>query len=253
VLQGRRILLDPDGGGEDSGGMGPSGTRGAFYNMDVAQALASYLIAAGAEVRLARTGDYAASDVERVRAGERFGADRYLRIGHRAEPPHAGYYFSSSAGRRWAQRTAAWLGRLGWPAPPVTEDAQYPLQQSSCPAIYVSTARVDDPASEERMNAAGAARSEAYALFLGLIGEWSEADLPVDSLRVHDAQGRPAAGAIVTLGGALVLQTDEGGVVRFARTEPGPLEARAEHPAVHARTLLLDSQRGVDMTGPVGR
>jgi hypothetical protein len=103
------------------------------------------------------------------------------------------------------------------------------------------------------MNAAGAARSEAYALFLGLIGEWSEADLPVDSLRVHDAQGRPAAGAIVTLGGALVLQTDEGGVVRFARTEPGPLEARAEHPAVHARTLLLDSQRGVDMTGPVGR
>src|SRR5213075_2198137 len=123
-----------------------------------------------------------------------FGADRYLRIGHRAEPPHAGYYFSSSVGRRWAQRTAAWLGRLGWPAPPVTEDAQYPLQQSSCPAIYVSTARVDDPASEERMNAAGAARSEAYALFLGLIGEWSEAELPADSLRVHDAQGRPAAG-----------------------------------------------------------
>jgi N-acetylmuramoyl-L-alanine amidase len=253
ALQGRRILLDPDGGGEDSGGMGASGTRAAFYNMDVAQALASYLIAAGAEVRLARTGDYAASDVERVRAGERFGADRYLRIGHRAEPPHAGYYFSSSVGRRWAQRTAAWLGRLGWSAPPVTEDAQYPLQQSSCPAIYVSTARVDDPAGEARMNAAGAVRSEAYALFLGLLGEWSEADLPVDSLRVHDAQGRPSAGAIVTLGEAFVLQADGAGVVHFVRTEPGPLEARAEHPAVHARALLLDSQRGVDMTGPVGR
>ena len=253
ALQGRRILLDPDGGGEDSGGMGGSGTRAAFYNMDVAQALASYLIASGAEVRLARTGDYAASDVERVRIGERFGADRYLRIGHRAEPPHAGYYFSSSPGKRWAQRTAAWLGRLGWPAPPVSEDAQYPLQQSSCPAIYVSTARVDDPAGEERMNAPGAARSEAYALFLGLIGEWSETDLPLDSLTVHDAQGRPAAGAIVTLGQAFVLQADAAGVVRFARTEAGPLEARAEHPAVRARALLLDSQRGVDMTGPVGR
>src|SRR5207237_5365851 len=41
ALLGRRILVDPDGGGEDSGGMGPSGTRAAFYNMDVAQALAS--------------------------------------------------------------------------------------------------------------------------------------------------------------------------------------------------------------------
>ena len=253
VLHGRRVVLDPDGGGEDSGGMGLSGTRAAFYNMDVAQALASYLVAAGAEVRLARTGDYAASDVERVRIGERFGADRYLRIGHRAEAPHAGYYFSSAVGKRWAQRTATWLARLGWPAPPVQEDAQYPLQQSSCPALYVATTRVDEPAGEERMNAAGAARSEAYALFLGLAAEWSDASWPVDSLRVHDAQGNPAAGAILTLGGAMVLQADANGLLRFARTEAGPLEVRAEHPAVRSRVVLLDSERGVDMTGPVGR
>lgn len=253
ALHGRRVVLDPDGGGEDSGGMGPSGTRAAFYNMDVAQALASYLIAAGAEVRLARTGDYAASDVERVRIAERFGADRYLRIGHRPEAPHAGYYFSSAVGRRWAQRTATWLARLGWPPPPAQEDAQYPLQQSSCPAIYVSTARVDEAAGEERMNAPGAARSEAYALFLGLASEWSDTSWPVDSLRVRDPRGGPAAGAILTLGGAMVLQADANGVARFARTEQGPLEVRAEHAAVRTGVVLLDSQRGVEMTGPVGR
>ena len=94
---------------------------------------------------------------------------------------------------------------------------------------------------------------EAYALFLGLAGEWSDATWPMDSLHVRDAQGRAAAGAIVTLGRALVLQSDGDGWLRFARTEAGPLEARAEHPAVRARVVLLDSQRGVDMTGPVGR
>jgi N-acetylmuramoyl-L-alanine amidase len=245
ALHGRRILIDPDGGGEESGGMGPSGTRAAFYNMDVAQALASYLTAAGAAVALARTGDYAASDVERVRIGERFGAERYLRIGHRPEAPHAGHYFSSSAGKRWAQRTVAWLSRLGFPAIPVKENAQYALQQSSSPALYVATGRVDDAADEERMTGPGAARAEAYALFLGLAAEWSETSWPADSLRAKDAPG-----ALVTLGGALVLQADAEGLLRFARTEPGPIEARVDHPAVRSRVVLLDSQRGVVVTGP---
>ncbi len=254
ALHGRRIVLDPDGGGEDSGGMGSSGTRAAFCNMDVAQALASFLRAAGAEVRLARTGDYAASDVERVRIGEAFGAERYLRIGHRAEPPRLGHYFSSAAGRRWAQRTAAWLARLGLAAPPIQEDAQYPLQQSSCPALYVATRRVDDPTDEERMTAPGAPRAEAFALFLALADEWTaDGGWPLDSLAVRDSLGHPAPGALVVLGGALVLQADSDGRVRFARTEPGPLEVVAQQPAVRARVVLLDSQRGFVLTGPAGR
>src|SRR5205807_2429043 len=81
ALHGRRIVLDPEGGGDETAGMGPSGTRAAFYNMDVARALEAYLVAAGAEVRLARTADVAASDVERVRVG---GACRGLRAAGRA-------------------------------------------------------------------------------------------------------------------------------------------------------------------------
>jgi N-acetylmuramoyl-L-alanine amidase len=254
ALHGRRILLDPDGGGEESGGMGPSGTRAAFYNMDVARALASYLGAAGAEVRLARVGDDATSDVERVRIGESFQAERYLRIGHRAEPPRLGYYPSSAAGRRWAQHIAAWLGRLGLGLPAVAEDAQYPLQQSSSTAIYCGARRIDDAAEEEAMNAPGAARAEAYALYLGVLEEWtSDAHFELDSLEVRDSDGSPAAGAVVTLSGAFVLQADPRGVVRFARTEPGPIEVVVEHPRVSARRLLLDSERGIILTGPARR
>ena len=254
ALHGRRIVLDPDGGGEESGGMGNSGTRAARYSMEVARALASLLRTSGAQVGFAREGDVGASDVERVRVSEAFHADRYLRIGHRAEPTRVGYYFASAAGRTWAQRTAAWLARLGLGGPAVEEDAQYPLQQTSCTALYVSARRVDDDADETAMNAAGAVRSEAYALYLGLIEEWTgPASWPLDSLAVRDADGHPVAGALVTLGGALVLQADVQGDVRFARTEPGPIMVEVEHPALRARALLLDSTRGHLLTGPRGR
>jgi N-acetylmuramoyl-L-alanine amidase len=254
ALHGRRIVLDPDGGGEDPGGMGESGTRGALYNMQVARALASLLVASGAEVALARSGDVAASDVERVRVSEAFHADRFLRIGHRPEPTRAGYYFSSAVGKAWAQRTAAWLARLGIASPPVAEDAQYPLQQTSCTAIYVSARRVDRPEDEAAMNAPGAVRAEAYALYMGLLEEWTgPKPWPVDTLAIRDDAGRPAPGALVTLGGALVLQADARGDLRFARTEEGPMIARVEHPGIGGRELLLDSAPGNRPIGPRGR
>ena len=68
ALHGRRILLDPEGGGHDAAGQGPLGTRGATLNLECARILAGFLEAAGAEVRLARTGDFAVADVERVAA-----------------------------------------------------------------------------------------------------------------------------------------------------------------------------------------
>jgi hypothetical protein len=149
ALHGRRIMLDPDGGGEDAGGMGPSGTRGSFYNMQVAQALASLLRASGAEVALARNGDVAASDVERVRLSEVFQADRFLRIGHRPESTHVGYYFSSAPGKVWGSARPRG-SPLRLPRAARGRDAQYPLQQTSCTALYVSARRVDASATRKR-------------------------------------------------------------------------------------------------------
>jgi N-acetylmuramoyl-L-alanine amidase len=249
ALHGRRIALDPDGGADDPLTMGPSGTRAALYNLDVARALAAMLTAAGAEVVLVRQTDSPVSDVERVRASEAFGADRYLRIGHRAEAARIGYYFGSPTGRKWAQRTRETFASLGFGDLPLAEDAQYPLQQTSCAALYVAAGRVDRAADEDRMNAPGALRAEAYALFLSLAREFApEAMWPIDSVDVHDASGRPLAGALVTLGDAFVLASDAQGRVRFARTEPGVLSVRIGE---QSRTeLLLDSSRGTILTGP---
>jgi N-acetylmuramoyl-L-alanine amidase len=249
VLHGRRIVLDPDGGGDVDGGTGPSGTRAANLNLDVARALAGLLGAAGADVALTRSGDLAMSDVERVQISEAFHADRFVRIGHRSERPMVGYYFSSAPGRRWAERTARALASLGAGAPAIAEDAQYPLQQTSCPALYVSPARIDDAANEQRLAGPGAARTEAYAIYLALIGEWSDATMPFDSLAVRDPAGHPASGAIVSFGESTLLQAGADGVVRFARTEPGPIGVEVAHPRVHTRRVLLDSESGMILTG----
>ncbi len=247
-------MLDPDGGGDASGGEGRSGTRAAGLTLEVARALAAFLTSAGAEVLLTRTGDFALSDVERVQSSERFRADRFLRIGHRAGPAMLGHYFSSVAGRAWAARTADALATLGLPAPPLAEDAQYPLQQTSCPALYAGLARVDNGADEDRLLGPGTLRAEAYALYLALAREWApEQAFPLDSLDLRDEAGRPVAGAAVTLGGTLVLESDATGRVRFARTEPGPLEVVAEDPRVRARSVLLDSGGTHVLTGPPGR
>jgi hypothetical protein len=57
----------------------------------------------------------------------------------------------------------------------------------------------------------------------------------------------------VTLGGALVLVTDASGRIRFARTEPGPMEVVVEDSRTRFRGILLESQRGAVLTGMPGR
>ena len=248
ALLGRRVVLDPEGGGDDAAGIGPRGTRAAALNLDVARALAGMLRSAGAEVALTRASDVAVSEVERVTVSEAFRADRYLRIGHAAAPPTAGHYWSSPGGKRWAVRLAWASAALGLDSMRVGESAKYPITQVAAVALYASLARIDS--SETALQSPSRLRAEAYALYLALARDFDPATpWPMDSLTLLDAEGHPAPGVPVTLGGSLTLATDAHGVVRFARTEPSPIEVVVEDPRARLRTLLLDSERGRTLTG----
>ncbi len=254
ALHGRRIVLDPEGGGEDAAGQGPGGTRAASLNLESARILAGFLAAAGAEVRLTRDGDLALSEVERVQASEAFRAERFLRIAHRATPPRLGHHPASPAGQAWAERSAQALAGLGLAAPEVAGEALYVIQQTSCPALFASPGSLGDEAAEARLLAPGALRAEGYALFTALAREWApQAAWPADSLTLLDPAGLPVADAAVTLGGALVLVTDASGRIRFFRTEPGPIGVVVEDPRSPFRGILLESQRGAVLTGTPGR
>ncbi|MFI5372423.1 MAG: N-acetylmuramoyl-L-alanine amidase, partial [Candidatus Eisenbacteria bacterium] len=253
ALAGRRIVLDPDGGGEDAAGQGPLGTRGAHLALEEARILAGFLTAAGAEVRLTRTGDIDLTDAERVQVNEGFRSDRFVRITHRPRGPWLGYYYASPTGKAWALHTVGTMSRLGLGEPAAGEDPAYVIKQVSCPALVADTSPLSDSLSEIRLLAPGALRAEAYALFISLAREFApEPVWPLDSLIVRDTTGRPVPGAFVTLGGALVVETGPDGRVRFARTEPGPLEAVVRDRRVNARNVLLDSMRGAILAGPGG-
>jgi len=244
ALHGRRIALDPEGGGDDAAGTGPGGTRASALNLEVARALSAMLEAAGASVVMTREGDHAVSELERVQVAEAFRAERYLRIGHANVAPTAGHYFNSGGGKRWAQRTSSALASLGLDSVRVAESAKYPLAQVSAVALYVSPARVDS--SESRLLATGRLRAEAYALLLALAQDLAPAgsEWPLDSLRVLDTDGAPLPGAAVTLGAALVVATDSSGVARYARTESGAMPVEVLANGIRMRALLLESERG---------
>jgi N-acetylmuramoyl-L-alanine amidase len=254
ALHGRRIALDPEGGGDDAGGTASGGTRASALNLEVARALGAMLEAAGAAVVLTRDGDQAVSELGRVQVAEGFRAERYLRIGHANTAPLAGHYFSSGGGRRWAEGLVRALADLGLPAVGVGESSKYPIAQVSAVALYASLARVDS--SEAALLAPGRTRAEAYALFLALARDLAPPAAPVadaaalDSLLVRDADDRPVAGAAVRLGAALVVATDTAGIARFARTEPGPLPVEVEDARAPARAVLLDSERGRILRAP---
>src|SRR5262249_29406792 len=146
----------------------------------------------------------------------------------RAEEPALGYYFSSMQGRAWATRSADWLTRLGVARNlQPREDAQYAIQQTSCPAIVLAPLRVDRRNDETRLLQPGFIRRLAYAALVALAEDLAPPATPweVDSLTITNPDGAPKARALVDLGGFL-HQADLSGVVRFARTEPGALEAR---------------------------
>ncbi len=254
ALHGRRIALDPEGGGDDPAGSAPGGTRASALNLEVARALGAMLEAAGAAVVLTREGDQAVTELGRVQVAEGFRAERYLRVAHANRPPLAGHYFSSGGGRRWAEALQRALADLGLPPVTVGESSSYPVAQVSAVALHANLARVDS--SEAVLRAPGRARAEAYALFLALARDLAPPDAPVaapgtlDSLLVRDADDRPVPGAAVRLGATLVVAADVAGVARFARTEPGPLPVEVEDSRAPVRAVLLDSERGRILRAP---
>jgi N-acetylmuramoyl-L-alanine amidase len=178
VMHGKRIALDPAGGGADEAGRGGGGLRGATVNLRLAGELERALLEAGAAVLVTREGEEQLSAEQRVFRVNRFGADLAigLRMGGEAEEDGVCrilHYPGSITGTAAAERLACSLG--GVPPCESAESAESAgtfLRQTSCPAVVVCGGSISDPEIEIILGSSGWIRIEVEAILEALIAHF---------------------------------------------------------------------------------
>ena len=267
ALLNRRIVLDPEGGGDDAGGAGPGGLRASLVNLAVARLVREHLERAGAQVALTRESEASTPALLRVLVAERFRAERFVRVGRRSGAPSAVGYFPGSAGgkglaerlhrRLWAAEEADTLaGRTTARRPPVLlEDANYVLQQTSCPSVSVRPGDLSADADEARFADPSWRHREAYLIYLALAEDLGAVVDSLVSLRIRvTAQGSARAGTTVWLDG-FPLVTDARGEARFGLVDPRVrhlLEVAGEAGPAPA-SAWIDPAQGTDWEWAEGR
>ena len=182
ALAGKRIAVDPAGGGSDPGGRGAGSLRGASVNLEVARLLRNLLERAGASVTLTRNGDETISAQERVYVVNRADAELAVGIRHGAPPsqidaPRCVLFFPGSArGRSIAERLASALGAAAIIGPngpfPAREWADLFLQQTSCAACEIYCGPIEEPSREAAMSAEPLLRLEAERICVAIAGHF---------------------------------------------------------------------------------
>lgn len=269
-LIGKTIVLDPTGGGNDTDGTGPLGSRGTDFNLRIAERTASLLRGAGAEVLLTRDDERWVPPEEKVLLANESGADLFLTIGRCQDPAFrysALHHHGSSTGQAWAELFAqavaplpAITPALGYdsdsdsPAPDavlVAPDYAYLLRHTACPALQVGLERPVTVDVEERLLEPSHQQAEAYTLFLATAALMAGEDLLTDPGQViypgkllaeHDAHFPPPADIDwLELDGNFVWLPPRWG----AANEGGASEAKAtEASAEAAATLSLSWSSG---------
>jgi len=238
LLHGLVFALDPEGGGDDRAGQGPSGTDASWVNYEVAAALADMIERSGGRVVLTRRHGEAASGIERVLAAEAAGAARYLLLSHRPQGeggrPTVGHYPGSATGADLARAISSAASLLlPGEAPAVSEDARYVLRQSSSPAVSINLMPLEDHETERFFSRPWNVQREAYAVYAGLLTHLdTSGSLAPGKLAVQATLpgGDPAEGVTFTVDGYLELAANEEGEAEITALKPGPhsLEAALE-------------------------
>jgi N-acetylmuramoyl-L-alanine amidase len=242
VLHGKRFMIDPEGGRARDVGTGPLGLAASEVNLRVAGYLAGFLLAAGAEARLTRTTEALSTPEDVARMTNRWGADRYIEIRHRAEPEDSilsvkTFHFPGSrTGRRFAADVGETLARfLGVPGRPATDLVTYQLQQTACPAIVVEAPTIAKIEEELRLDDPWYLRKQAYAMFIGIVDHY----FAPEGGRVEVAV-EGGGHWLVELSGTWHLLTDQDGRIGFEFVSPGRHRLQARRAEAVTREYFVE-------------
>ena len=242
ALLGKRFVLDPQGGTPQQTGVGAMGLSGAHVNLRVAVYLEAFLRAAGADVRLTRTSEEVRLPEDVARLTNRYRADRYIEIRHRATTADSAlsvgaYYFPGSAtGEVMAREVGeTFASTISVPFRGARSTVTYALQQTACPAVVVAAPSIANVDEELRLDSSAYLRQQAYGIFLGILRHFGvTGGAP---LEVEIAADDPS-GWMVTLDDTWTLVTGGDGMAVFGGVTDGEHHIAVRRgPVLHQQTV----------------
>jgi N-acetylmuramoyl-L-alanine amidase len=146
ILIGKRIVVDPEFGGVETGGINKHGIRASDKNRAVAMSLAAMLERHGADVSMARKDDRTVTLTERLEIAEQHNAECYIIIRTDSVKTEREIVICqrSEYGLKIAQAMKAYWKKFTGETLPIREDISFILQQTRCPAIVLSMCPFDD-------------------------------------------------------------------------------------------------------------
>ena len=146
-MSGKKIVIDPEFGGAEPGGINGDGIRASDGNRKIAAAVAGLLRRCGGEVALARQEDHTVHATERVAVAENFGADVYIvvRTDSVRNIPYISFLPGSVPGQKIAEKLARQWRKASGDSVAVLEEHNFTMQHTRCPAVTLSLNSLHSP------------------------------------------------------------------------------------------------------------
>jgi len=186
-IKGKKIVIDPGHGGEDSGAIGPSGVTEKSITLQIAKEVERMLKEAGAKVTMTRTTDTEvspkhrqATDVDELQArcdvANKAKADIFISIHmdsftSREASGTTGYYYTkgSAASKRLAAAIQSELvGQLKTTSRGIKTCNFYVVKHTKMPATLIEVAFVSNPKEEKLLTSKKGVQKAAIGIVNGI-------------------------------------------------------------------------------------
>ncbi len=244
------VTVDAEGGGEATGWVGPTGISASTLNLAVARRLRGLLESIGIKTYLTRETDRNTTKEERVTEAESHRSALLVSIAHAASDTQGvaiGHYPTSLGGAGLSQFLQQEMKTsLGWEAP-ISDNAEYLLQQTSCPAVKVTFLAPLTVEQDALLSEPCQVWMRSYAIVCGVlrylgISDDAETTFSISG-RVADG-GKPSQGALVVIDGTFETTTDDNGEFRLRLIENGPHAADIFSGSGERRSIVFDERTG---------
>jgi N-acetylmuramoyl-L-alanine amidase len=248
ITAGTTVAVDPEGGGSETGWVGPTGIAASDLNLEIARRLAEALRSAGVDARLTRDTDDEVGAGERVTVCESSRSALLVSLTH-AETKDGRilieHFPESRGGILLSEYLAEEMETLVHEESRIGETADYLIQQASCPAVKITFPVGKNPGDETEASDIYNLWARAYPVWCAVLRY-----LGVDAQETFAAAGRvtsrgkPAGHAVVMIDGNLEILADARGYFTARLLQSGSHTAQAFSGGMKSQSIAFDGSSG---------